>query len=131
MPTKAIVQSYVVPHHESFDQYADSYMGDVVIERVGRPDEDRWGVFSCRRDTRLARSALTWRDKNPDAPIVQDGDNLVKAPRVRREIREKFHWPPQPSSRTDKWKAAHTFTLEEALYVCGVKRPRKRKEQPS
>lgn len=118
---KAIVGSYTVSAHESWAQYADSYRGEVTIRRVGRGDEDKWGVFNG--DGRLRRNALKWRKRNPTAPIAMLDDRLTAAPPERHEIREAFEYAPASSSATDAWKRNHTFTLAEAFFVCGAEAP--------
>lgn len=117
---KAIVSAYAVPDHESFAKFR-SHHDHVTIQRVGRTDEDRWGVYKC--GDRLRRNALKWRRRNPDAPLVVADDRLAAVTPERLEIIEAFEYVPQQSSRSDAWKRNHTFTLAEALFVCNVEAP--------
>lgn len=116
----AAVAGYVVPHHPCYDHFSDAHNGDVEVKRVGGPREDRWGVYRYGRGERLSRRALAWRARHPGEHLVMLDDNRADAPPARRRIFMCFSWAPQPSSRTEAWKLKHTFTLAEALYVCGV-----------
>ena len=122
---RAIVQSYFVPADASFAPYTDGERaGALRIERMGGPHEDKWGIFaSMFGNDRLHRAALTWRAQNPTAPLVHADDRLAALSPERAAIVELFHASPSPSSRTDAWKAAHTFTLAEAFALCGVEAP--------
>lgn len=124
---RAIVQSYCVPADASFAPYTDGERaGSLRIERMGGPHEDKWGIFASMSmfgNNRLHRAALTWRAQNPTAPLVHADDRLAVLSPERAAIVELFHFSPSPSSRTDVWKAAHTFTLAEAFAVCGVEAP--------
>lgn len=119
MTLRCIPTTFTVVHGPAWDAWGDdAYNGDVTIERTGHGDEDAWAIRS--RVSRASRKALTWRRKYPDAPVTMPDDRLADLPPERRGIVEAFEHEMSPSSRTDAWKRNHTFTLAEALYVCGA-----------
>ena len=126
---KAVVSEYIVPAVAICDAWKtwgrDANNGNVHIRRVrsvtGVDDADAWGIFPAMQRLRLHRMALAWRDAWPMEPITHPDDRLVSAPPHRVAIAEAFEWEPSPSSREDSWIADHTFTLDEAFRVCGVR----------
>jgi hypothetical protein len=63
---------------------------------------------------------MAWRGRNGNASMLLIGDCRADAAPERREIREMFHYAPMNSSRSAEFVAEHTFTLAEALFVCGA-----------
>lgn len=119
---KAVVTEFTVPAHESFGDGPRARREEgVTIRRVRGLEEDAWGVFV--RNSRLDREALRWRDSWPCEPIRHADDPRVDAPPERKAIRNCFHWQSMPTGRPDGWNEEHTFTLAEALYVCGAEAP--------
>jgi hypothetical protein len=123
---KALVSEYTVPPHESWDSLSprDRRHGVVKIRRVTSDGSDKWGVYDDGGN-RLLRRALAWRRAHPDDALVDTSDSrspddepAERSDRV--EIVDAFEHEPMPSWRSVAWNADHTFTLAEAMFVCGA-----------
>ena len=120
---KALISEYTVQPHESWSAIrhpSDRRLGEVKIRRVSSDGADKWGVFNAMSD-RLRRNALVWRRKHPCDALVHPSDvGVGAAQQDRAVIADAFHYEPMVSSRSDAWINNHTFTLAEAMFVCGA-----------
>lgn len=115
------VSELTIPASVGWEGVEEPERGNLAVRRFPgvKSNHDAW----CIEDSCLgvlSRHVFGWKKDHPSEPLVMPIDFSEDAPEDRKRIVELFHYYPR-SHRTYEEDALYTFTLEEALRVCGVK----------